>query len=157
MILQRGITGKNHNVDDHFPKPAGKEFKQLCYTLIAQLDGRVLAFSEPQIDTNYFHVELEVFKERLHLLLNENHRYLAVASEVDYFKLTFIDEPTLTRQFAPYYTVLQQAELNERIQLRPGRKKGALLNENDLCKEELVDLVYWNPKTVGQAVFNHWD
>ncbi|WP_339228585.1 hypothetical protein NSQ77_02185 [Oceanobacillus sp. FSL K6-2867] len=157
MILQRGITGQIHRTDDRFRKPNGKEFKQLCYALIAQLDGMIIAFTEPQIDTNFFHVELEVIKKRLHLLLNENYPYLAVASEADYFKLTFIDEPTLTKQFAACYTILQPEELDERIQLRPGRKKGILLNENDLSKGELADLLYWQPETVGHVVFNHWD
>lgn len=65
--------------------------------------------------------------------------------------------PILTKQFAPYYTILLKAELNERIQLRSGRKKGVLLNENELIQEELADLVYWQPETVGHVLFNHWD
>ncbi|MFD1448533.1 hypothetical protein [Oceanobacillus profundus] len=156
MILQKGITGKTQNSND-LPKPDGKDFKRLCYTLIAQLGGSVKAFTQPQIDTNYFHVDLEVFNKRLHLLLNENYPYLTVASEVDFFNITFIDVPILTKQFAPYYTILLKAELNERIQLRSGRKKGALLNENELIQEELADLVYWQPETVGHVLFNHWD
>ncbi|GAM12185.1 hypothetical protein SAMD00020551_0315 [Mesobacillus selenatarsenatis SF-1] len=48
-------------------------------------------------------------------------------------------------------------ELNEPLVLKPGSKKGILQNDNDLNSAELEQVAYWQPKRIGEVIFNYWD
>lgn len=92
-------------------------------------------------------VEFLLQEDRVFILLNAHHPFLGFAEAVEQH-LTFHDIPNLAKRFSPYYTVLSKKELNQPI------REEYLIN---LAKAELEQLSYWNPKTVGEIIFNFWD
>ncbi len=154
LLLLNGVTGF---IVEGIQQPDAKQFKTLCFTLISQNGGKIINFEEPKIATNFFNVEIMVFGQRLHLLLNGNYPFLAFASEVGYSSHNFIDMPELSKQFSPYYNVLGTKELNEPICWKKGNQKSVLQNANKLDRLELKEVAYFGARRIGEVIFNHWD
>ena len=117
----------------------------------------VLNFKEQQVATNFIDVEAKVFNKHLHILLNVHYPFIAFAIDVEYGKITFIDEPELFNQFSPFYNVLDTKELNAPVLLRLGSKKSIVQNENELNSVELKQIAFWKPEIIGDLIFNYWD
>jgi hypothetical protein len=156
LKLPNGITGFFETQDEP-PTIDGKQFKQLCFSLVNNRGGAVLNFKEPQEGTNYYHAEVNVFNKHLHFLLNAHYPFLAFASVVNYGQIHFVDEPQLFVQFITYYHVLDTKELNEPLFIKLSSKEWTLQNDNELNRAELKQLAYWKPETVGSLIFNYWD
>jgi hypothetical protein len=157
MKLPNGITGFYNSKNNQPLKVDGKQFKQVCFTITTQSGGKVLEFKEPQYPINFYDVEVKVFDNHFHILLNEHYPYLAFASVVEFGKINFIDVPELLKQFSSFYKVLDVKELNEPLVLKLGSKKGILQNDNDLNSAELEQVAYWKPERIGEVIFNYWD
>ena len=93
----------------------------------------------------------------MHILLNVHYPFMTFANEVEYGKIAFINEPELDKLFGSIYNVLGTKELNEPAILKLGSKQTILQNENDFNKDELKQVAYWKPKTIGEIIFNYWD
>ncbi|KGM45228.1 hypothetical protein P9D43_22580 [Neobacillus niacini] len=156
MKLPAGITGFYDLKNNQPPNVDGKQFKQVCSTLVNRSGGKVLEFKEPQYPMNFYDIEVKAFNKHFHILLNEHYPYLAFASVVEFGKINFIDVPEL-KQFRSLYKVLSVRELNEPLVLNPNSKEGILQNENDLNSAELEQVAYWKPKRIGEVIFNYWD
>lgn len=156
MKLPPGITGFYDSKNNKPPKVDGKQFKQVCATLVNRSGGNVLAFKEPDYPMNFYDIEVEVFHKHFHILLNKHYPYLAFASVVEYGKINFIDVPEL-KQLRSLYKVLRVEELNEPLVLNPDSKEGILQKENDLNRAELEQVAYWKPNRIGEVIFNYWD
>ncbi|AZV41532.1 hypothetical protein BAOM_0921 [Peribacillus asahii] len=157
MKLPNGVTGF-YNAEHNKPATIDeKQFKQICFSLISRNGGKVLDFKEPQVATNFFDVEAKVFNKHLHILLNVHYPYMAFAFDVEFGKITFIDEPELFKQFSPFYNVLDTKELNAPVILRLGSKKSILQNNNELNSAELELIAFWKPERIGEIIFNCWD
>lgn len=157
MKLPNGVTGfycAKHNKPSTIDE---KQFKQICFSLISSNGGEVLDFKEPQVATNFFDVEAKVFNKHLHILLNAHYPFMAFAYDVEYGKITFIDEPELFKQFSPFYNVLNTKELNAPVILMLGSKKSIVQNDNELNSDELEQISYWKPESIGEIIFNYWD
>jgi len=157
MKLPNGVTGFNNS--NHIKPPIidGKQFKHICFSLISDNGGKVLDFKEPQVSTNFFDVEVKVFNKHLHILLNAHYPYMAFAYDVEYGKITFIDEPELFKHFSPFYNVLDTKKLNRSVILSLDSKKSNLQNDNELNSTELEQIAYWKPERIGEIIFNYWD
>ncbi|MET3696541.1 hypothetical protein SAMN05877753_103213 [Bacillus oleivorans] len=116
----------------------------------------MLEFKEPQYPMNFYDTEVKVFNKHFHILLNEHYPYLSFASVVEFGKINFIDVPEL-KQFNSFYKVLSVKELNEPLVLKPDPKKGILQNDINLNGAELEQVAYWEPKRIGEVIFNYWD
>lgn len=151
LILCSGITGFQ-------PAPLieENEFKQLCYSLFGK---KVLDFKEDRTVENFYECVIKVEDKRVHVLLNGQYPFLAFTSNresnVHYFP--FINEPELSKIFEHHYKILSLNQLNEPLRYTQKGKKIIVKNENTLHQDELEQLVYWQPKTVGEVVFNYWD
>lgn len=156
MKLPNGITGFYNSENNKPPKVDGKQFKQVCATIVNRSGGKMLEFKEPQFPMNFFVTEVKVFNKQFHILLNEHFPYLAFASVVEFGRINFIDVPELI-QFSSLYKVLRVRELNEPLVLKPDSKKGILQNDNNLNSAELEQIAYWEPKRIGEVIFNYWD
>ncbi|WP_419955223.1 hypothetical protein ACN6MT_06640 [Neobacillus niacini] len=156
MKLPVGITGFYDSKNKQPPKVDGKQFKQVCVTLVNRSGGKVLKFKEPQYPMNFYDIEVKAFHKHFHILLNEHYPYLAFASVVEYGKINFIDVPEL-KQFSSLYKVLSVEELNEPLVLNHDSKEGILQIENDLNRAELEQVAYWKPNRIGDVIFNYWD
>jgi hypothetical protein len=157
MKLPNGVTGFYNAKHNKPPTIDEKQFKQICFSLISRNGGKVLDFKEPQVATNFFDVEAKVLNKHLHILLNVHYPYMAFAFDVEFGKITFIDEPELFKQFSPFYNVLDTKELNAPVILRLGSKKSILQNDNELNSAELEQIAYWKPERIGEIIFNYWD
>lgn len=146
MKLPNGITGFYEQLNEP-PKIDRKQFKQLCFSIIKNNGGTVLEFKTPKEETNFFDVEVNVFNKHFHILLNAHYPLLAFASIVNFGEINFIDEPQLNKEFIPFYSVLGTKELNEPF----------LQKDNELNNGELKQISYWNPKSIGDVIFNYWD
>lgn len=157
MKLPNGVTGFYSEAHSKPPTIDQKQFKQICFSLISKNGGEVLNFKEPQVATNFIDVEAKVFNKHLHILLNAHYPFMAFAIDVEYGKITFIDDPELYKLFSRYYNVLDTNELNVPVLLMQGSKKGILQNDHDLNSDELEQITYWNPERIGEIIFNFWD
>lgn len=156
MKLPYGVTGFYETNHRQPPKMNGQSFKGLCFTLIMHHGGRILDFHEPQV-TNFFEVVVDVFHQRLHLLLNKHYPLFACASWVEYQNMIFMDEPRLSEAFRPYYQVLGTQELNEPLYIQERSGEVVVKNENELNRAELQQIAYWKPKSIGEVLFHFWD
>ena len=107
------------------------------------------------IATNFLNVEVEIFNRHLHILLNVHYPYIAFAFEVEYGKISFMDEPELSKQFSPFYDVLDTQELNIPVIL--SSKNSIIQNDNELNNYELEQIAYWEPERIWDIVFNDWN
>jgi hypothetical protein len=127
-----------------------KQFKQLCFDLASRNDGKVINYNTPQYPANFYYVQVEIFDNRFYILLNKHYPYLSFASIVELGNIKFIDNPVLFNQFSLFYQVLGTGELNVPI-------TQIVEEKNKLNTEELEQIAYWKPDTVGQIIFNYWD
>ena len=157
MILPNGVTGFYSAKHNKPPTIDEKQFKQNCFSLISSIDGEILEFKGPQVDTNFFDVKAKISNKHMHMLLDVHYPFMTFANEVEYGKIAFINEPELDKLFGSIYNVLGTKELNEPAILKLGSKQTILQNENDFNKDELKQVAYWKPKTIGEIIFNYWD
>lgn len=157
MNLPYGVTGFYDPKENPPPFIDGKPFKQLCFTVITSNGGKVINFIEPQIGTNFFEVEIQVFNKHMYILLNAHYPFLAFASSVDFGNVIFIDVPQLYNEFSPYYRVMSVHELNEPLLMKEVKGKIVVENENELNDAELKQIAYWKPQKIGDVVFHFWD
>ena len=157
MILPNGVTGFYSTKHKKPPTIDEKQFKQNCFNLISSINGEILEFKGQQISTNFFDVAAKISNKHIHILLNVHYPFMAFASEVECGEIVFINESELNKLFSPFYTVLDKKELNEPVILRLGSKQSILQKENDFNNDELKQVAYWKPKTIGDIIFNYWD
>lgn len=157
MILPNGVTGFYSAKHKKPPTIDEKQFKKNCFSLISSIDGEILEFKGQQISTNFFDVEAKISNKHMHILLNVHYPFMAFASKVECGEILFINESELDKLFSPFYNVLEIKELNEPVILRLGSKQSILQKENDFNNDELKQIAYWKPKTIGDIIFNYWD
>ena len=151
LILRAGITGFQ-------PAPSVNEnkFKQICFN---SLGSKVIDFVGKEASQSFYECIVKVRDKRIHILLNCQYPFMAFTSTrqlyTDYFP--FIDEPEIAQPFKQYYKILHPNQLNEPLSYIQKGEKIIVKNENNLHQDELQQLAYWEPKTVGDVVFNCWD
>lgn len=151
LILSSGISGFQPA-----PTVKEKEFKQLCYSLFGK---KALDYIEDRTTKNFYEFVIKVGDKKVHILLNGQYPFMAFTSsrESDVHYFPFINEPELSKMFERHYKVLSFNQLNEPLRYTQKGKEILMENENSLHKDELKQLSYWQPKTVGEVVFNYWD
>ncbi|WP_102348574.1 hypothetical protein [Bacillus sp. Marseille-P3661] len=150
LILQSGITGFQ-------PAPTIEEnvFKQICFSLFG---SKLVKYRYEEDETKNFYDCLIYYNEqKFNVLLNMHYPFIAFAENRGAYHFSFIDDPNLRKMFESYYTVLSSNELNEPLHFSQKGKKIIIKNDNTLHKYELEQIMYWQPKTVGDIVFNFWD
>ena len=147
MTLPRGITGF-WNVDTTPPPFLDeKAFRRLCYT-IAQENGGIVA--EVDTDTyprNFYSAKLSRYDQSVFILQNIYYPYAAFAGPDDSGGFVLTSTPEWLQLPEGQVRFLSLAELNQ--------------DWRGLCQElgpeELEQIRYWNPHTVGEIIFNTWD
>lgn len=180
MILKRGVTGftgGDLSLERDW-EAYRTEFKKCCYSYVQQINGRVLAWYEPDIDIHYAHAHVEIDEEAFYIFHNNMYDYVAFAlvstSDRHVSSLEFIDYPLLKVLFEKRYEVLTVRQLEEPL-VRQVKDSGKiilnndvpnrdeycdnyiLMNENELNDVELRFMNYYWSRTVGELVFNYCD
>jgi len=153
LILPRGVTGFWDRKAGP-PRTDVPAFHGHCYEAVRWVRGKVVSFTEPypSVKDNYAVAVHDIAAGAVAVLLNAHHPILAFAdpkgATSSYFE--FRDVPELADFFRGLgvYTLASAAELNE-------RPTSAHLR--DLSPAELKQVKYWEPRRVGEVVFNFWD
>ena len=147
MILPRGITGfGNINTDPPLFLDE-KAFCRMCHALAQENGGAVTEVDTDTAIRNFYSAKLSRYDQSVFLLQNIHYPYAAFAQ----------------REASGRFVLTQQPEW---LQLPEGAVRFLSPSElirdwHDLCgelsPEELEQIHYWNPQTVGEIVFNTWD
>jgi len=147
MILPRGITGfGNINTDPPLFLDE-KAFCRMCHALAQENGGAVTEVDTDTAIRNFYSAKLSRYDQSVFLLQNIHYPYAAFAQ----------------REASGRFVLTQQPEW---LQLPEGSVRFLSPSElirdwHDLCgelsPEELEQIHYWNPQTVGEIVFNTWD
>lgn len=157
MILLNGITGFNNSKNGPPSKKNEKQFKQVCFTILSNIDGKLLFFKEARYPRNFHEVHIEFRGMNFYILLNEYYPSLAFASHVEFGEIHFIDVMELYKEFSYFYNVLTSKALNEPLQIQYINKAIIIHNDNQLNNAELEQIAFWKPMRVGDVIFNYWD
>ena len=128
MILPRGITGFG-SINTNPPLFLDeKAFRRMCHALARENGGAVT-------------------EESVFLLQNIHYPYAAFAQRDASGRFVLIQQPEWLRLPEIPVRFLNLAELNQNWRGLCG----------ELSPEELEQIRYWNPQTVGEIIFNTWD
>ncbi|GGF90603.1 hypothetical protein [Paenibacillus abyssi] len=154
VLLLDGVSGF---FGEGSPEVNSLHFKKLCYMLANYSKGKLLSFEEPHVSQNFYKAELGLEDGSTFILLNCSYPFVAFASTVQYFDIEYVEDSlsSVVDAFSNGFRVLSADALNQQLIL--DERTHTLLNENSLNKEELNQIFYWKPKTVGDVIFNFWD
>ena len=152
VVLPQGITGFGEFEEgSEPPAPDESDFLAYCHAVALQLGGKVVARG-PQGFRNFIFVTLELQGHELSVLMNAYHPIIAFAEPVDdcVFYPSLTDATRVAEEFQKFgcYQVLERQELDEPISEEAISK---------LADAELHEMRYWQPKTIGELLFNSWD
>lgn len=159
MILKRGVTGftaEDLSLERDWSAHTA-EFKKYCYAYVQQLNGRIMAFYEPDHDIGYAHAHVKIDGEEFYIFYNHMYNYIAFTSNCDIGGLKFLDPQIVGVLFEHHYTVLTASQLAEPLVYQTNGKGIILMNANELNDVELRLMKYFRSQTVGDLVFNYWD
>ena len=133
MILPRGITGFWSVNTAPLPLLDEKAFCQMCYSIALENGGTVTEVDTDTAIRNFYSAKLSRYDQSVFLLQNIHYPYAAFAQrdKLPEGSVRFLSPSELTRDWHDL--------------------------RGELSPEELDQIHYWNPQTVGEIVFNTWD
>lgn len=147
MMLTRGITGF-WNVRTA-PPPFLDEtvFRQMCHTLALQNGGTVSEVDTDHTAKNFYVAKIQRYDDSVFILQNIHDPYAAFAQRNLSGGFTLSRQPKWLQLPEGLARFLRPDELHQDWHALCG----------DLDPEELEQIRYWNPQTVGEIIFNTWD
>lgn len=145
QILIRGVTGFRYLYEAPLPNTDLEKFKQDCYEIERKLGIKITEFYF-ELYTNYVVCIFEIDSKEICCLLNGVYPFIAFSPTK--ININFIDNELLYSEFSKSYKVFTTELLSIPI------NKKMLTN---LSETELDQVEYWEPKTLGDIVFNNWD
>ena len=147
MILQREITGF-WNVDTEPPPFLDeKAFHRTCHALARENGGVVTEVDTDTAARNFYSAKLSRYDQSVFILQNIHYPYIAFAQRDAASRFVLISPPDWLQLSADPVRDLSPNELNQDWHGLCG----------ELNAEELEQIRYWNPQTVGEIIFNTWD
>ena len=147
MILPRGITGFG-SINKNPPLFLDeKAFRRMCHALARENGGAVTEVDTDTAVRNFYSAKLSRYDQSVFLLQNIHYPYAAFAQRDASGRFVLIQQPEWLRLPEIPVRFLNLAELNQNWRGLCG----------ELSPEELEQIRYWNPQTVGEIIFNAWD
>lgn len=147
MILPRGITGF-WRMNTAPPSILDeKEFCQMCHVLARKNGGTVTEVDTDTAARNFYSAKLSRYDRSVFILQNSHYPYAAFAQPDDSGGSILTSQPEWLQVPEGPVWFLNLVELNQDWH-------GLCA---DLSPEELEQIRYWNPQTVGEIIFNTWD
>lgn len=147
MTLPRGITGF-WNMDTEPPTFLDeKAFRRLCYTIAQENSGTVTELDTDTQPRNFYSAQIRKHDNFIFILQNIHYPYAAFAGQNDSGGFVLTHPPEWLRPPEGQVRFLSLAELNQDWRGLCG----------ELGPEEMEQIHYWNPQTVGEIIFNTWD
>ena len=147
MLLPRGITGFWSVNANQPPFLDEKAFRRMCHALARENGGTVAEVDTDTASRNFYSAKLSRYDQSVFLLQNIHYPYAAFAQRDADGRFIFTGPPEWLRLPERTVRFLSPAELNQDWRNLCG----------ELSPEELEQICYWNPKTVGEIIFNTWD
>lgn len=147
MILPRGITGFWSVNAAPLPLLDEKAFCQMCYSIALENGGTVTELDTDTYPRNFYSVKLSRYDQSIFVLQNVHYPYVAFAQRDTSGGFIWISQPEWLQLPEGSVRFLSPSELTR--------------DWHDLCgelsPEELEQIRYWDPQTVGEIIFNTWD
>lgn len=147
MILPRGVTGFGSINTDPPLFLDEKAFCRMCHALAQENGGAVTEVDTDTAARNFYSAKLSRYDQSIFVLQNVHYPYVAFAQRDTSGGFIWISQPEWLQLPEGSVRFLSPSELTR--------------DWHDLCgelsSEELEQIRYWNPQTVGEIVFNTWD
>ena len=147
MILPRGVTGFWSVNAAPLPLLDEKAFCQMCYSIALENGGTVTELDTDTTARNFYSAKLSRYDQSVFLLQNIHYPYAAFAQRDTSDGFIWISQPEWLQLPESPVQFLSFDELDQDWRSLCG----------ELSPEELEQIRYWNPQTVGEIVFNTWD
>lgn len=119
----------------------------MCYALARENGGAVAEVDTDSAAKNFYFAKLSRYDQSVFVLQNIHYPYAAFAQRDASGGFILAGQPEWLRLAEETVHFLSLAELQQ--------------NWHGLCRElsqeELEQIHYWNPQTVGEILFNTWD
>ena len=152
MIMRTGITGFFES-GQRIPIFAFSDFKRIVNNVVAGLGFDVSVYLESSVTTSFHAAVFETDSEPYTVVLGHSN-YPIIAFSNPSILLgkppDFVDHPSIAEKLGrlfPDVTIAESKELERRIEKS---------DINCLDPVEVVQVKYWQPKTIGETVFNWW-
>ena len=147
MILPRGITGFWSANTAPLPLLDEKAFCQMCYSIALENGGTVTELDTDTYPRNFYSVKLSRHDQSVFVLQNIHYPYAAFAQRDASGRFVLTQQPEWLQLPEGSVQFLSSDKLYQDWHSLRG----------ELSPEELEQIHYWNPQTVGEIVFNTWD
>lgn len=147
MILPRGITGFGSINTDPPLFLDEKAFCRMCHALAQENGGAVTEVDTDTAIRNFYSAKVSRYDQSVFLLQNIHYPYAAFAQRDASGRFVLTQQPEWIRLPESPVQFLRFDELNQDWRSLRG----------ELSPEELDQIRYWNPQTVGEIIFNTWD
>lgn len=147
MILPRGITGFWSVNAAPLPLLDEKAFRQMCHTLSRKNGGAVTELDTDTYPRNFYSAKLSRYDQSIFLLQNIHYPYAAFAQRDASGRFVLTQQPEWLQLPESPVQFLSFDELDQDWRSLCG----------ELSPEELDQIHYWNPQTVGEIIYNIWD
>lgn len=124
-----------------------KAFRQMCHTLARKNSGTVTEVDTDTTARNFYSVKLSRYNQSVFILQNIHYPFAAFARQDDSGGFIWISQPEWVQLPEGSVRFLNAGELNQDWHGLCG----------ELSPEELDQIHYWKPQTVGEIIFNTWD
>ena len=147
MILLRGITGFGsiNTLPPLFLDE--KAFCRMCHAIALENGGTVTELDTDTYPRNFYSAKLSRYDQSVFVLQNVHYPYAAFAQRDTSRGFIWISQPEWLQLPESPVRFLNLAELNQSWRGLCG----------ELSPEELEQIRYWDPQTVGEIIFNTWD
>ena len=119
----------------------------MCYSIALENGGTVTELDTDTYPRNFYSAKLSRYDQSIFLLQNIHYPYAAFAQRDTSGGFIWISQPEWLQLPEIPVRFLNLAELNQSWRGLCG----------ELAPEDLEQIRYWNPQTVGEIVFNTWD
>lgn len=147
MILPKGITGFGGVDTAPPPHLDEKAFCQMCYFIAMENGGTVTELDTDTYPRNFYSAKLSRYDDAVFILQNIHCPYIAFARRDNFDRFILTSRPEWLQLSEGSGRFLSPDELNQDWR--------GLCEE--LSLEELGQIRYWKPRTVGETIFNTWD
>lgn len=129
------------------PSLDGKVFHQMCHALAWKNGGTVIDVDTDTTAKNFYFAKIQRYDDSVFILQNIHYPYVAFAQRDTSGGFILSSQPEWLQLLEDPVRFLRPDELNQDWR--------ALCAE--LGPEELEQIHYWRPQTVGEIIFNTWD
>ena len=147
MILPRGITGFWSVNTALLPLLDEKAFCQMCYSIALENGGTVTELDTNTYPRNFYSAKLSRYDQSIFVLQNVHYPYVVFAQPDTSGGFIWISQPEWLQLPEDSVRFLSPSELTQDWHGLCG----------ELSPEELEQIRYWSPQTVGEIIFNTWD